>query len=528
MFLRSRMFLLPVVFLAVAAVPATVLAAGFEFGPQGVHAVGRGGAFVVGADDPSAIWWNPARLALMRGTRLMYNHTLSDMNLSFDRAPAQKYAVDGKGNVIIDAATGLPKAFVRADGTDEPPQTYPTSKQLMGWFPLGMSLGLTSDFGLKDWGFGIGLSGPSAYGTVAYANQANDGSADDPTLTSATRYSVVNMDALIAYLSVAAAYKYKEWFGIGATFQYVAVPSVKYTLDVVGPGKVKDQNDPSKNLADLQANVNVSDWVGFTGIVGAWVRPLPSLELALSARVSPIKVRATGTTDILRPPGIMGGSQTKLGSVSAKMSFDYPVDVKVGARYRHMKGDLEVFDIEADFVWEQWSAMDAFRTNFGGQSVSMSGSNVVLKDITMIRNLKDTYSVRLGGTYQAIPDHLWARLGGWWESGAQKNEYTIIDLPSWDRFGIGFGLSGAFRGVEIGLSYAHVFQLSREVKSGTGAIHQQVLDFDGNVKDGYAVNEGKYSSSVDVISLGITILWEELIYGKKPGQKNTSAVVSSL
>jgi len=50
-------------FLGLLACPSGALAAGFEYGPQGVHALGRGGAFTAGADDPSAIWWNPAALA---------------------------------------------------------------------------------------------------------------------------------------------------------------------------------------------------------------------------------------------------------------------------------------------------------------------------------------------------------------------------------------------------------------------------------------------------------------------------------
>ncbi|MBP7126417.1 outer membrane protein transport protein [Myxococcota bacterium] len=490
-------------FLGLLACPSGALAAGFEYGPQGVHALGRGGAFTAGADDPSAIWWNPAALARMRGTRLMYNHTLSDLSLSFERLPARRC----KGGPSQDPCDPDP---AYNNGTGE--VSFPVIHQQQGFFPMGISLGLTSDFGLKDWAFGLGLSGPAAFGKVSYPNTAPASGQTEPAV-SASRYSVTDLDAMLAFVSLSAAYKYQQWFGVGITLQYVTVPWVRYSVDIVGPAAAVNQNDPAKNLNDLRVDLDVADWAGVSGIAGFWVRPLPQLELAMAARVAPIPVRAKGDLTI-------SGTQNSIYARSApvkvpgRLSFDYPVDLRAALRFVWPQGDREVFDVELDYAWEQWSVQDAFRIRFDQQEVEAFGTSLLLKSLELPRNLKDTHSLRLGGTWNALPRHLWVSLGGWWESGAQPKAYTAIDLPSWDRFGLGFGVRGAWRGIEVGISYGHVFQLSRTVEAGEGRVYQQLLDFEGNVRNGYPVNEGRYRSSFDVISLGLTILWEELVHGR--------------
>lgn len=501
-FLRASLMLA----LATVLAPAAARAAGFEYGPQGVQATGRGGAITAGVSDPSAIWWNPARLATMRGTQLMYNHTLSKMDLTFDRAPAQRCKEGpGKGTCTPD---GYPTAF-------------PRETQQEGFFPMGLSLGLTTDFGLKDWGFGLGVNGPAAYGKVGYADSA-PGLNQSLPLASANRYSVTDLSALIANVSLAAAYKYKEWFGIGVTVQYVAVPWVRYGMNILAPKPDTPANDPARSQNDLRVDVDMADWLGFSGILGLWVQPVKGFEIAAAARVAPIQVRAKGDLKISGQPSSF---YSRWGGVTVpgRLSFDYPVDVRVALRYVDRKGDREAWDVEADYAWEQWSDMDAFRIKFDVAQVEALGTNMLLNSLTMPRNLKDTHSVRLGGSYNPLPDHLWVRAGAWWESGAQPNAYTITDLPSWDRFGVGLGLSGAYRGFEVGLSYAHVFQMDRHVKNGEGRIYQQSLGLDGNITNGYAVNEGRYHSSFDVLALGVTIRWEELIYNRKPGSAATAS-----
>jgi long-subunit fatty acid transport protein len=496
--------------------PGAVLAAGFEYGPQGLHAVGRGGAFTAKADDASAIFWNPSRLSLLRGTHLTIGMNMSNLNLTFDRFDAQKRRVltDADGNPVY----GDPSADPIGD-----PVPFETARQNAGFFPMGLSLGLVTDFGLEDWAFGIGLNGPAAYGKVGFPSGT----------TSANRYAFEQMDVLVAFASLSVAWKYKEWFGLGASLQYAMVPNLSYSLTLMGPASAGNQNDPVNNINDLRADVDMADWTGFSAIIGAWGRPVEWLELGFSARVVPVKIKAEGDVRMSGTPNsvfnkeelLPDGStvRTPFGTtIPGRLEFTYPMSVQLGARYRHVRTDREIFDIEVDFAWEQWSSLDAFVMTTLEENKDMGVAIDPMK-IRLERQWKDTYSVRLGGQWNAIPDWLTVRLGGWWESASQPVEYTTLDLPSFDRFGIGAGLSTSIYGFEIGLAYAHVFQMSRTVAEGTGNIRQQLIgvaaDGEGNltqvVRPGYAVNEGRYTSSFDVVTIGISVDWDRLLKKRK-------------
>jgi len=487
--LRTAACTFAALMMAWAAEPRDVLAAGFEYGPQGFHAVGRGGAFTLKADDASAMYWNPSRLSLLRGTQLHYSHSFTQENLTFQRSPAQK--LDLSGN-----PTGDPREFAPA-------------KVGQGFFPMGISLGLSSDFGLENWTFALGFYGPAAVGKSGFTDPNND---------SATRYAFRHQDMTMAFLTLSFAFKGqfegRDWFGFGTSIQYAAIPGMKYSLNLVAPGGPTNTNHPVQTRNDLQAKLDMSDWDSkWSTIVSAWIRPLPYLEFAISSRIVPIEFEASGTIEM------SGTSNSILDNfepftVPATLSFTYPRSVQTAVRYFHMDGDREVFDVEADFVWEQWSAMNSFDIDFKKDEVEALGSTILLKRLNLIRNYKDTYSVRIGGQYNPIPKWLTLRLGGWWESAAHRTEYTMVDLPSYDRLGIGVGVSTEWRGIEIGISYAHVWQLDRTVESGTGNIYQQILMPDGSIQNGYAVNEGSYSGSFDIVTIGLNITWETLIYGE--------------
>ncbi|MBP7382364.1 outer membrane protein transport protein [Myxococcota bacterium] len=479
------------------ALPGGALAAGFEYGPQGLHAVGRGGAFTVAADDASAIYWNPARLALFNGTQAYVSLNMSLMDTSFTRADVSLQRVTrdpDTGQVIYgDFYNPQPEGF---------PHSFETVTNSDKLFPLGASVFLVSDFGLKDWGFGIGFHAPTATGKVTFPN----------TFDSANKYMFSSMDTIVMYVDFSAAWKYKEWFGLGVTFQYVMVPYLKYQMAIMGPASYSNQNTPVNNSNDIITDVNVSDWGAFSMIAGFWVRPLQmfkglkKFEIGFNARVVPYNVNATG--DIT----ISGNEQSVYANykfmIPSKLSFTYPCHIQTGIRYAYDWQGRELFDIEVDYVWENWAAMDAFYMKML-EEVEGPGVNLSAMDVTIPRNNVDTHSVRLGGQYNAIDPWLTIRLGTWWESAAQPSAWTNLDLPSWERFGVAVGASTNVYGFEIGFSYNHIFQMPRDVTDG--GITQQIMDIttvDGKagtvMRPGYVVNNGHYEGSIDVFTIGVS------------------------
>lgn len=65
---------------------------------QSARAIGMGSAFVGIQDDPSALYWNPAGIASIKGVKLLFDHTnwIADVGYNFF---AGAYNIDGFGTV---------------------------------------------------------------------------------------------------------------------------------------------------------------------------------------------------------------------------------------------------------------------------------------------------------------------------------------------------------------------------------------------------------------------------------------------
>ena len=86
-------------------------AGGFEVPDLGARAIGRGGAYTVGVADGTAMHYNPAALAKIRGTTVMYHHGLAFSNTHFQRAPLGEGLADPMGAWGAQAATTFADAF---------------------------------------------------------------------------------------------------------------------------------------------------------------------------------------------------------------------------------------------------------------------------------------------------------------------------------------------------------------------------------------------------------------------------------
>lgn len=112
-----------------AAAPAA-FGSGFEVPMQNARAAGQADAFIVQADDPSAIWYNPAGLTQVHGTQAIVGGIGLFSHWDFD-------ADAGPGQSMNDFAL-LPHVYLSSD---------------LGTERLRVGIGINNSFGLsEDWG----------------------------------------------------------------------------------------------------------------------------------------------------------------------------------------------------------------------------------------------------------------------------------------------------------------------------------------------------------------------------------------
>ncbi len=99
--------------LTVLALPAFLFANGFDIYEQSAKAVGLGGAFIAQADDPSAIFFNPAGIVQLEGTQLSVGVCAIRPTMQFktDGNPAMGTA-PGQTWTIKDHVWPIPNAYL--------------------------------------------------------------------------------------------------------------------------------------------------------------------------------------------------------------------------------------------------------------------------------------------------------------------------------------------------------------------------------------------------------------------------------
>jgi long-subunit fatty acid transport protein len=459
------------------------LGAGLEYPDNGTRALSRGGAFTVLSDDLSAIAHNPSGLLKGRGTRFLYNHNLSWASLSFDRQPL---STDPTGISVLQNP----------------------SSQSAGVFPLGITMALGSDFGLEDWSFAIGVYGPSAVGNLEFSR---DG---------AQRYLLTELDTALVFYTASVAYGERDHWGVGISLQYAHAPWVRFGLMVDGAPNNQPGVNPYTSPFDVHAKLDMSDSFAFTAIVGGWWRIIPELEVGVTSRVIPVFLNLDGSAK-LEPVGeAVATREIETVGTGASMDLTLPAYVRAGVRYRHLAADnpnQEVFDAELNVVWENWSTLDSYDLDLRGRAVITGIFDTELPDLAIPKKWRDTISVRLGGTWNVLPELLAVSLGGFWEQGAVPKNYEHIDFPSFNRFGVSTGLRFQFSGFDINVAYLHVFQEDRNVDERTAKVFQirpvtecaSEPSACGGSPTGVPVNAGKFESGWDVLSLGVELHFDQ-------------------
>jgi long-chain fatty acid transport protein len=492
----------------------TAFAGGFEYPDNGTIGIGRGGAFTAKANDLSAIYYNPAGLVKTKGKfNLLYNHNFTKLDINYNR-------------IAWD--------YEKGDWHKFPDSENPVNNQY-GFFNWGVLFGFSSDFGTEDFVLAMGIYGPPAVGAATFPQ---DGS---------QKYMLVKRDILLTYYNLSGAYRISKNLSLGISLQLVDLPKNRFSLVV--DGYYLQTYYPFGSEYDVLTSLDVKErFKNITAIVGILWQPHESFELGFAGRIIPIYFDAEGNVKLqmlgafVQPPPDKPNPDNKIydkqtGKEDSRVTFSYvlPPQLRMGGRYIYHSNGRELFDIELDFFYEFWSMLDAFNIDFKGDKIRIElqdGSLLDrdLKDIKLMKKYKDTYSIRLGGDFNVIKDMLTFRLGGFYESPATRKEYTYIDFVSFHSFGLGAGLTFNYKGMDITTTYLHIFQPQWEVNEDESKVEQQrptglcgmpgedpaitcspyYQNPDGTNRLGPPSNSGIYKSSYDVISIGLTIHFDNL------------------
>jgi long-subunit fatty acid transport protein len=490
----------------IAMWPARDLASGFEIPDNGTQAIGRGGAFTARADDGTALEYNVAGLAQQRGTRLLLDANLWLSSYTFQRSGAYP---DNPGNPL----------------TPWGKTSFPSVSDQGGPF-LAPFAALSTDFGyFERWTFAIGVFGPSSVGNRTYPYSL--GYAPNPA-----RYDVVQNDVLVAYPTAAVAVHALPWLDVGLAIHavYGNLDLQTTTLaDAVGRGTAPGQcANVEYQPCDARTSLQVSGWSA-TASAGLLARPTPDWAFGLNV-FGPTQLGLSGTVSTQAPritPS--AGFQPS----PATLDTNLPAEVRLGARYIFHDRERELGDIELDGTYEAWAAAQG-----GGPQVAVPrieaqnpppGVSLTNIDFVTPHHYSDGWSVRLGGAYDlplegapARPTMLLVlRAGTYFDASATAADpaYTRLDFDTLPKIAGTLGAGLQLRTFSLDAAYAEIFDISRTVGSGAlgpvnGAEHGASIDSAGIPYP--AVNSGTYSGHSHLLSLGVTVKFDELLRSR-PG-----------
>lgn len=419
---------------------------GYYQGALGPRATGRAGAFVARADDLTAVSYNPAGLADLKGTLIEIGDRLSYNGYGYTRSPTLDYGMSSSAPPRTSFATVF------------------NSKTLQGLEPM---LGVASKLGLRNWGFAL-----AAYAPPGNANESFPQSGGQ-------RYMMVDRQALILKYVASVAWKHDELFGLGVTFEWIHVPRLDYSLIIDGTPSVRADN-PVSSPVDILATTRGSSTFTPNAIVGAWLRPTRWLQFGAAGQVIPTRIVTHSHLDVqplsdqLGPVTLSRPSTGQRGVNDVTVTLPLPLLARLGGRYRYFDGARELFDVELDVEYETWSRTDTFTVATNRLRATVATMPVDINDIVIPKHWQNTLSVKAGGDVLVVPERWVMRAGGFYETAVAPNAYANVDFPGGAMMGVGLGTSLLFGHAELAIGYQMRYMREVSVSEANAAVYQQV------------------------------------------------------
>lgn len=314
--------------------------AGFALFEHSARATGLGGAFVATADDPSALFFNPAGIAFQKASVLLETTVIAPYSTFNGEGP---YPGDG----------------VREDQTGQ--QFYPSD--------AAMVLPLSERFTLAG-----GMFNPFGLGT-AWSNAE----------TYSGRFLSTKADIRGYNLAAAIAWKPVDTLAVSLGFHYLAanldleryIGAVNpYTQSVANIGFVR--MDADRN-GDLGWDFGLMLKTGTRTTIGLTYHSTTSIDFDGTAKFKQVY---TGYDDF----DALVGQSFPAGQHDAKLTLDFPAMAFIGVNTQL----TDRFSAEVNFGWTGWTAYETLALTFPDSPEL---------DSERVTGWEDTYTFRLGFEY---------------------------------------------------------------------------------------------------------------------------------
>lgn len=387
--------------LLIAALPSVAHAGGAWVPVRGVRPLSMGGAFVAGAEEANALWYNPSRL-------------------------------DGTSVALDVGGVFLSSTFTAPDGQRAENSGRPLPNPTVG-----------AVYRINDM-FSVGAG---AYAPYSPHLRFDEGGPQ--------RYSLVESDQTTKlFVHLAAAIRIGR-FRIGGGIQNVDFHLRQRTMLSGYTGLFGEPTDPE---LDVLSELDMHEAFNLTGNVGVSADFGPVTLGATLQMPYTVSGEATfrvrlGTSSFFDPIVIEGDT--------VDFAVPFPTMIRAGALWR-ISEDLKV---EAAFNWEDWSVQDRLVIDPGGRITLRDVPGIgdyEMGELIVDRRMKDTYSVHAGADYRVL-EGLGLRGGLFFETSSFDDvTYSVAQLDS-AKLGLAGGLSYRWRWFRVDAAVSYVHQLPREV-----------------------------------------------------------------
>ncbi|MFO7831906.1 MAG: outer membrane protein transport protein [Desulfuromonadaceae bacterium] len=383
------------------ALPLTGMGAGFHIREQGAKAMGMANAFVAQADDPSAVFYNPAGIAFQDGTAVSLGVTVVNV-------PETEFSGTTE---LGDRDTGL--------GIEQGGDTKARDDI---FFPPNFYM--TSSKADSPWAFGIGL------GSLFPLAKRWD-------TTSPFRDEIKEIAIKPININPTVAYRIDAWdlaVAVGVNYTYADVWLEKsactdtFALTAKGiPGFAASPGEQVIQMGELELEADGDGWGYNAGLL--W-KPSERISIGISYR-SEIELDFDGDADYQLTAT---GSQlygVPVYSTGAETEITLPDMWSFGIAVKPIEKLTVEFDADR-FGWSSYESLDIY-----------FDENTVLPDSLSSKDWNDVWAYRLGMQYE-VTEAFDLRLGYTRDNNPIPNDTIGPELPDADRnnYTFGFGYKG--------------------------------------------------------------------------------------